>query len=534
MTAALHQTPASSTPLLAARSIEKSFGPVRALRGVDFELARGQIHVLMGENGAGKSTLIKALSGVHPPDAGSLELEGRAIRPASPREAEAVGISTVFQEVNLIPHMTVAENITLGREKVSRVFRRIDRADSNRRAQAAIARLGVSINVRHELASCSIAHQQLVAIARALDVSSKVLILDEPTSSLDREEVRHLFEIMRRLRDQGMGIIFITHFLDQVYEVADRITVLRDGKRVGEYAPASLPRLELVSLMIGREFKPLDAYTNAQVNANASAASTNTQSTTPNQPPFLRASNLGHAGKIEGITLAIAPGDTLGLAGLLGSGRTETTRLLFGADRPLQGTLTIDGVPARITSPRHAIRSRIALTTEDRKTLGILPNLSVHENILIALQTRRGALRPIKGREAHDLVEGFIRSLGIKTPSPQTPIRNLSGGNQQKVLLARWLATDPRLLMLDEPTRGIDVGAKAEIEKLIESLRQRGMAVLLVGSDLEEIARLCARVIVLRDRRQVAELSGPACAPASIMAAIAAHDPQPQSTSASH
>ncbi|HLO41763.1 MAG TPA: sugar ABC transporter ATP-binding protein [Phycisphaerales bacterium] len=513
MTASLHQTPASSAPLLAARGIEKSFGPVRALRGVDFQLAPGQIHVLMGENGAGKSTLIKALSGVHPPDAGTLELQGRAIAPTSPREAEAQGISTVFQEVNLIPHMSVAENITLGREKVSRILRRIDRADSRRRAQAAIARLGVDINVRRELASCSIAQQQLVAIARALDVSSKVLILDEPTSSLDREEVRHLFEIMRRLRGQGLGIIFITHFLDQVYEVADRITILRDGKRVGEYDPAALPRFELVSLMIGREFKPAERPAPPAAGQRSAHA------------PFLRASGLGRPGTVRNISLDIAPGESLGLAGLLGSGRTETTRLLFGADRAEEGTLTIDGRPAPITSPRRAIRARIALTTEDRKALGILPNLSVHENILIALQAARGTLRPIRGREAHDLVLGFIRSLGIKTPSAQTPIRNLSGGNQQKVLLARWLATDPRLLMLDEPTRGIDVGAKAEIERLIESLRQRGMALLLVGSDLEEIARLCARVIVLRDRRQVAELQGDQCHPAAIMAAIAAeHD----------
>ncbi len=515
--------PATIAPLLCVRGLEKRFGAVRALAGVDFAVARGQIHVLMGENGAGKSTLIKCLSGVHTPDAGSITLDGLPVRPASPRHAEQIGISTVFQEVNLIPHMSVEENISLGREPTSPwMLGRIRGGLVRRRAAAALDRLGVRIDTRRELSDCSIAVRQLVAIARALDVSARLLILDEPTSSLDRGEVAQLFAIMRRLRDQGLGIIFITHFLDQVYDISDRITILRDGTLVGEYEPRSLPRMRLVSLMIGREY-------------SAPATQTTTQSQAPGslpdefpaaQPaPVLSSRNLGRPGSVQGIDLDIRAGETVGLAGLLGSGRTETARLLFGADRATLGSLFIDGSPARLASPRAAIRRRIAMTTEDRRAQGIIPNLSVRENILLALQARNGLLRPIPAAEADRLTEGFIRSLGIKTPSGHTPVSSLSGGNQQKVLLARWLATEPRLLILDEPTRGIDVGAKAEIEMLIGALRQRGMAVLLVGSDLEELARICRRIVVLRDHRQVAELLGDHCNEQEIMAAIAQHTP---------
>lgn len=517
--ASCHPTPSDPVDprglLLAARGLTKSFGQVRALAGVDFSLGKGQVHVLMGENGAGKSTLIKCLSGVHAPDGGSIDLDGKPVAPRSTREAESLGISTVFQEVNLIPHMSVAENVTLGRETRTRILRRIDHAHAVARADAALARLGLAIDVRRELSSCSIAHRQLVAIARALDVSAKVLILDEPTSSLDRGEVQQLFRVVRRLRDQGMGIVFITHFLDQVYEIADRITILRDGALVGEFEPSALPRIRLVSLMIGRDF--------STVGNTACAAVTTESSEKPGV--FLSASGLAREGSVEGINLAVRPSDTLGLAGLLGSGRTETTRLLFGADRATGGEIRVDGVLEHINSPRRAMKLRIAMTTEDRKGLGIIPNLSVRENILLALQARRGMLSPIPRREADRIVSEMIRVLAIKTPSQATPVVNLSGGNQQKVLLARWLATDPRLLILDEPTRGIDVGAKAEIERLIESLRSRGMAVILVGSDLEEIVRICARVVVLRDRRQVAQLEGASCTVEAIMAAIAEQTP---------
>ncbi|MCC6429019.1 MAG: sugar ABC transporter ATP-binding protein [Phycisphaerales bacterium] len=525
----------ADAPLLAVRGLQKRFGAVRALAGVDLTVLHGQIHVLLGENGAGKSTLIKCLGGVHWPDGGSVALEGRPIAPASPRDAERIGISTVFQEINLIPHMSLAENISLGREPTGPLGR-IRWHEVRRRAEVALARLGLRVGVGSDLSSCSIAIRQLVAIARALDVSAKLLILDEPTSSLDRGEVAQLMGVMRRLRADGLGIIFITHFLDQVYEIADRITILRDGALVGEYDPASLPRTRLVSLMIGREYSPPIAtptptptLTTAPTTATTTTpSSTNGETAETVAEPSIavaHARNLGRRGSVEGINIQIDKGQTVGLAGLLGSGRSETARLFFGADRATEGSLEIDGTPVRLRSPRQAIRRRIAMTAEDRRSEGIIPNLSVRENILLALQVHRGLARPIPSAEASRLVHDFVRSLNIKTPSSEAPVSSLSGGNQQKALLARWLATDPHLLILDEPTRGIDVGAKAEIERLIGTLRERGMAVLLVGSDLEEVVRICRRVIVLRDRRQVAELHGGRCNEREIMAAIAEHTP---------
>ncbi|GMV24686.1 MAG: sugar ABC transporter ATP-binding protein [Phycisphaerae bacterium] len=500
--------------LLAVRGLRKSFGPVRALRGADFTVERGQVHALMGENGAGKSTLIKCLSGVHQADSGTIVLGGREIVPLSPRHAESLGISTVFQEVSLIPHMTVAENVTLGRETTTRWLRRIDRRAACRRAEQALRRLGIEIDVRAEVASRSIAHQQLVAIARALDVRAGLLILDEPTSSLDRREVAQLFEVIQRLKSQGLGIVFITHFLDQVYAVSDRITILRDGAVVGEHAASEIDRHTLVSRMIGREFSAAAEPVHGDGPAEASDA-------------FYKASELSRRGSVEGVSVQIEPGDAVGLAGLLGSGRTEAARLLFGADVPTGGRLELDGKAVRLGSPGRALRLRLAMTPEDRKALGIIPSLSVRENILLALQARRGMLRPVPRGEARRLVQGFIEALGIKTPSPDAAVSTLSGGNQQKVLLARWLATEPRLLILDEPTRGIDVGAKAEIERFIESLRRRGMAVVLVGSDLEELVRVCRRVLVMRDRRQVAELAaGPGSIDAVMSAIAAGHAPR--------
>ncbi|KAA0213834.1 MAG: sugar ABC transporter ATP-binding protein [Leptolyngbya sp. PLA3] len=505
----MHETPAEtacpSPALLQARGVSRRFGPVHALSSVDFTLRASEIHALMGENGAGKSTLIKCLTGVHSLDAGDLRLQGRPIAPASPRDAEAVGIATVFQEVNLIPHLSIADNICLGREPTQ--FGRIRWRAVRQRARAALQRLGLAIDVRRELNSCSIAVQQLVAIARALDIDAKVLILDEPTSSLDRSEVANLFSVMRRLRDQGLGIIFVTHFLDQVYAVADRITVLRDGRFVAEHAAADLPRQKLVGLMVGREL---------DLAAAAGPAGPATESATV---PLLEARSLARRGCVEHADITISPGQTVSLAGLLGSGRTESARLLFGADRFDRGQLLIDARPVRFRAPRHAIRRRIALTPENRKDHGIIPSLSVRENIELALRAR-GRAR-LSRAQARQLAERFIRALNIKTPGPDTPVSSLSGGNQQKVLLARWLATEPRLLILDEPTRGIDVAAKAEIIREIDHLRREGMAILFISSELEEVVRVSQRVVVLRDRRTVAQLSGAQITEQAVLGAIA-------------
>jgi len=496
-----------SESLLALRGITKSFPGVRALSGVDFTLRAGEIHALMGENGAGKSTLIKVLTGVYRRDAGDILLQGASIDPTSPDAAQRLGISTVYQEVNLIPHLSVAENICSGRHPKPWIAWRSVRE----RARAALKRLGIEIDVTETVANYSIAIQQLVAIARALDISAQVLILDEPTSSLDEGEVERLFGIMRQLKTEGLGIVFVTHFLDQVYAVSDRITVLRNGKLVGEFEAAALPRLQLISKMMGKELSELDLKPVSQ-SAVAQA----------DRSAFFELREVGRKGSIKPLSLNIAKGEILGLSGLLGSGRTETARLIFGIDHPDSGEIRLDGRRARIGSPRDAIAQRFGFCPEDRKVEGIIPNLSVRENIVLALQSSRGWTRYVARARQIELADQFIKALNIVTPSPEQPVRLLSGGNQQKVILARWLASHPRLLLLDEPTRGIDVGAKLEIEKLMAKLTAEGMAILFISSDLEEMVRNSHRVVVLRDRQKVAELGPGQISEQSIMHAIAA------------
>jgi simple sugar transport system ATP-binding protein len=496
-------------PLLEIRGLVKSFPGVKALQGVDFTVRCGEVHGLMGENGAGKSTLIKILTGVVPRDAGTISLSGQEIHPRSPKAAEALGISTVYQEINLLPHLSVAENICLGRQPTR--FGVIRWREMARRAERALARVDLKLSVTQPLSSFSIAIQQLVAIARALDVSGKLLILDEPTSSLDEKEVEELFRVLRRLREQGMGIVLVTHFLDQIYAIADRITVLRDGKQVGEFETASLPKVELVGKMIGKALTQMESVRRTTEEVRHQ----------PAREPFLELKQFGRSGSVAPMDMIIAAGEVVGLAGLLGSGRTETARLIFGIDKPDTGEMRVAGRNVSFRSPRQAIRAGLAFTPENRKVEGIIPRLSVRENIVLALQGRRGALRPIPRKRQLELAEEFIRRLGISTPSSEQAVRTLSGGNQQKVLLARWLATDPRLLILDEPTRGIDVGAKAEIEKTMQELRAQGMAVLFISSELEEVVRSCERVVVLRDRAKVGELMGDQITEESIMHTIA-------------
>lgn len=514
----------SAQSLLQLRGITKRFPGVTALSNVDFAVQAGQIHALLGENGAGKSTLIKVLTGVYAPDAGSIMLDGRRIAPSSPKEAERAGISTVYQEVNLIPALSVAENIALGRQPGRFGF--VNWRAIRRHARDALARLEIACDVDAELGSLSVALQQMVAIARALDLRARLLVLDEPTASLDEKEVEELFTIMRRLRGEGLGIVFVTHFLEQVYAISDALTVLRNGQLVGEFPTAELPRLQLVSKMLGREVQDEAGRTTTMTEGREepSPHAPGIEARAPVAPPapLLEARGVFRRGAVQPLNLTLRRGEVMGLAGLLGSGRTETARLLFGIDPADGGEVRLKGGVARILSPRDAVQLGIAFCSEDRKTEGILPNLSVRENLIFALQAKRGARRTLTRTEQERLCAHYIAALRIKTPDADTPIRNLSGGNQQKVLLARWLATQPEIIILDEPTRGIDVGARAEIEQLIGKLRADGLSVLLISSEIEEILRTCARVLVLRERRAAGEMNaGPELTAAALMRAMA-------------
>jgi monosaccharide-transporting ATPase len=484
--------------LLSMQGIYKAFPGVQALDNVDFSLDRGEIHALMGENGAGKSTLIKVLTGVERPDKGYIRLDGKEIHVRSPQQAQELGIGTVYQEVNLCTNLTVAENMLIGREP--RKFGGIAWAEMNAQAKQLLLRLlGVDIDVTQTLGSYSVAIQQMVAIARALVVSSvKVLILDEPTSSLDSHETGRLFQVMRKLKSEGMGIIFITHFIGQVYEISDKITVLRNGNLVGTFETAFLPRLELISKMIGRSLAELDDVSQMKLDSEQRISG----------QAVLQAKDFGRIGSIEPFDLELHAGEVVGFAGLLGSGRSETAGLLFGLEKPDSGTLTISGKEVKDFSPGSSIRHGLALCPEDRKAEGVVDDLTVRENIVLALQASRGWFKYLTLQQQYEIANKYIELLNISTPSADQKVGNLSGGNQQKVILARWLATNPQILILDEPTRGIDVGTKAEIQKLVLSLAEEGKACIFISSELEEVLRCSHRIVVLRDKKKVTEHAG--------------------------
>ena len=480
-------------PLVEMRGITIRFPGVLALDDVDFTLRPGEVHSLMGENGAGKSTLIKALTGVYAVDDGTIAVNGEEKTFGSTADAQLAGISTVYQEVNLCPNLSVGENVMLGHEP--RNLRGIDWRATHARAAEHLASLGLHLDTRSLLSSHSIAVQQLVAISRAMVLDARVLVLDEPTSSLDRDEVDALFAVIRDLRSQGVAILFVSHFLEQVYEISDRITVLRNGRLVGEYCASELPRSELVTKMVGRELDELEAISEiAERHIDRSGA------------PVLKATGLGRRGVLEPADLEVYDGEVVGIAGLLGSGRTELVRLLYGADHADAGELEVHGQPARISSPRHAIRHRIAFSSENRRAEGIVADLTVAENIVLGIQAQRGWHRRVSRAERDQVVDEYIRALGVRPADPNARAGNLSGGNQQKVLLARWLATAPELIILDEPTRGIDVGAKADIQRKVAELASAGLSVIFISSELEEVLRLAQRVVVMRDRRRLGVL----------------------------
>jgi len=494
--------------VLTMQGIYKSFPGVRALQNVNFTLREGEIHALMGENGAGKSTLIKVLTGVYTKDSGEIYIKGisKPVTIKSPQEAQKLGISTVYQEISLCPNLTVAENLFIGRNNSSFVNWR----EMNRRAEGILSSFGISVRATKQLSNCSIAVQQMVAIARAIDMDCKVLILDEPTSSLDEQEVAKLFELMRKLKSRGVGIIFVTHFLDQMYEICDKITVLRGGELIGEYDTKDLPKVELVAKMMGKEFGDL-----AEIHREVQPESDELKEA------IIETEGLTSTSGIGPFDFTAYKGEVTGFAGLLGSGRSECVRAIFGADRIIKGKLRIKGESVNITSPIKAMKKGIGYLSEDRKRDGIIGELSVRENIVLALQAMRGFFRPFTKAQAQAFAQEYIRLLGIKTASMDTPISSLSGGNQQKVILARWLLTNPDYLILDEPTRGIDIGTKVEIQKLVLKLASEGMSITFISSEIEEMLRTCSRLIVMRDLHVVGELKGEDMTQDKIMYTIA-------------
>ena len=491
--------------VLEMQGICKTFPGVRALHDVDFALRRGEIHALMGENGAGKSTLIKVMTGVYEKDFGRISIDGEPIHFKSPQDAQNNGIGTVYQEITLCPNLTVAENMFIGRSREAFVqWKRM-----NAKATQLLDSLGIPARPTQQLSSCSLAVQQMIAIARAIDMDCRILILDEPTSSLDEDEVRKLFTLMRQLKSRGVGIIFVTHFLDQVYEISDRITVLRNGELIGEYEATALPQFELVSRMMGKALEDVEKIRSHEVSVPAGSV------------PVFEAKGLSSAAGVRPFDFMIQKGEVNGFTGLLGSGRSESVRAIFAADKVTGGEIRINGKKVKIDDPIHAMKLGIGYLPEDRKGDGILAELSVRDNIILALQVMKGFFRPFSRKQAEAFAVEYMNRLNIKTPSPDTPIKSLSGGNQQKVILARWLLTHPEYLILDEPTRGIDVGTKVEIQKLVLKLAEEGVSVTFISSEIEEMLRTCSRMIVMKDRQIVGELSGANLTQSDVMHVIA-------------
>ncbi|MFB7569674.1 sugar ABC transporter ATP-binding protein [Streptomyces sp. NPDC056165] len=503
--------------VLEAVGVGKRFAGVVALDDVSLTLRRGEIHALVGENGAGKSTLIKVLTGVHRPDTGELRLGGQRVSFARPHEAQQAGVSTIYQEVNLVPMMSVARNIFLGREPKNRL-RLIDFPRMHREAAELLAGFGVTADVRRPLNTLGVGTQQMVALARAVSVRARVVVMDEPTSALEPREVETLFRVIEELHSRDIAILYVSHRMDELYRVCDRVTVLRDGRLVHTGALTDLDRMQLVSMMLGREVAEVRRHGVTGFGAAHDAA----------REPVLTAEKLSRRHLLDEVSLELRPGEVLGLGGLLGSGRTETAKALVGALPLDSGTVSVAGRPLHRLSPAAAIRAGISLLSEDRKAEGIVPGLSVRENIVLAAMPRLSRAGVVSRKQQDRIAEIFMKRLRIKAAGPEQKVEELSGGNQQKVLLARWLCLEPRVLLLDEPTRGIDVGAKAEVQALIDELAQEGLAVLLISSDVEELVEGADRLVVLRGGTVAGELAGDLVSEPELLDMLAAHTPEPE------
>lgn len=497
--------------LLEMKGVTKRFAGVTALNQVDFSLARGEVHSLVGENGAGKSTLIKIMTGAYTRDEGEMFLEGKPAVFRTPEDAQSAGVVAVYQEVNLLLFRTVAENIFLGREP--RRLGMIHWARMNHEADAILKRLGLDVNPRATLGTLNIALRQMVAIARGVSLGAKVVVLDEPTSSLTEREVEILYEVIRRLKAEGTSVVYISHRFDELFAICDRVTILRDGKYVATRELRDLERLDLVCLMLGKQREELERKGATGFAPAATAAKTST--------PLLQADNLTRGKRLNDVSLTVNQSEIVGMAGLLGSGRTETARVLFGADAMERGKIALEGKPLNLRAPNDAINAGIAFLSEDRKAEGIIPELSVRENLTLAALPGLTKIGVVSRAKQTEIVANFIKRLGIKASSAEQKIRELSGGNQQKVLLARWLCRNPKFLILDEPTRGIDIGAKAEIQSLINELAAQGLGVLMISSELEELVEGCSRVVVMRDGARETELRGTEISQNAIIRAMA-------------
>lgn len=497
-------------PLLKVENVTKKFPGVIALDQIELTVGRGEVHGLMGENGAGKSTLIKVLSGIYKKDAGDIWFDGEKIEPTSMQEANEIGISTIFQELDLIPEQAVYENLYVGRE-LKNNFGVVDHGQMIAEAEKSLNQLGVKIDVTQPLKKYSTATQQMISIARATATEAKLVIMDEPTSSLDSSEVEVLFDVIAHLKEQGISIIFISHKLDEVYEICDRLTVLRNGQFITDADIDQLNQFELVSHMIGEEYVGQDKVKKERPQTGEE---------------IVQLENIHEGYALNGIDLTIRKGEIVGLAGLLGSGRTETAKILFGVNQPTSGSVYWYGDETKMKNPSDTISRGIGFLTEDRKTEGIFPNLSVKDNMTITSIDQISNKGFIDFEKENEIVDQYIDILKIKTPSKGQLIKNLSGGNQQKVLLARWMMINPQLIIMDDPTRGIDVGSKREIEGIIQDIAEQGVSILMISSEIEELIRNCDRIVVLRDGKTIVELTGAEMNQEDIMKSIARHTPE--------
>jgi galactofuranose transport system ATP-binding protein len=496
--------------VLEVRDVSKRFLGVVALDRVSLGLRAGEVHALVGENGAGKSTLIKVMTGVYQPDEGEIAYLGQPVTYTRPRDAQAAGISTIYQEVNLVPLLSVARNLFLGREPKNRLGL-IDTARMHREAAELLAGYGITVDVRRPLGELGLGIQQMVAIARAVSTAARVVIMDEPTSSLDEREVTMLFDTIRTLKREGVAVLFVSHRLDELYAICDRVTIMRDGRTIGVHPMAEVGKFELVQKMLGRALAPTGRTARTE--------------TVAKEPKLLETEHLAWDRRVKDVSLDVAAGEIVGLAGLLGAGRTETARLIFGLAQPAAGEIEIAGAKRRLATPTEAIEAGIGFCTEDRKIEGIVPEMSVRENLTLALLPKLAKAGIVDETKQRAIVDTFIQSLGIKVASPEQKIRELSGGNQQKVLLARWLCMNPRLLIIDEPTRGIDVGAKAEILKLLRGLAADGLGVLMISSELEELLQFADRITVLSDGKSVATMPAETATEEGLLHAMAHTEP---------